>query len=153
MSIEVIEPEIVPAIIDNRTKNKLTRNELSGRNLKILTDYVENGLNYEELASKYELAHGSIFHVISKYSELYKPGITHNKLKRLAFLNRKHAQNEKLNNPLDPVKIVQELREEYEPRKNSLEIVQNKMEINLNELDSVSSEDKMERIRRALSGG
>lgn len=144
-------PEKLPEIIKPR-QVKLTRQELTGRNLKIITDYVENGLTYEGICSKYNIAEGTFHHILSKYCKLYSSDATKNKLKRKAFLNRKHRENELSGKELDPIKVIQELREEYEPKKEpQVNIDNRKLIINSEDLANLTNEEKLERLRRALS--
>jgi hypothetical protein len=140
---------LIPSV---KTKVRLSREALTGRNLKLLTDYAENGLTYDELALKYNMTHGNVFHIVSKYSKLYSPGVTHNKIKRMSFLNRKHRQNEVADTPADPIDVIKELRAEYEPKQANMTLIDKQITINATDLDNLSMEERVERVRRALAG-
>jgi DNA-binding CsgD family transcriptional regulator len=126
---------------------------LTKRQLDIFTQY-ESGKTQQEIASGLGVNQSYISHTLRIYAQRYRTNKEYLKLNNINILQAKIAEKRDKPSQKDVVDIVETLENIIEPRKiNHLEFVDKKLEINLNEFDALSHDDKMERVRRALSDG
>jgi len=159
MNEEIIPANELPAkipakkVFKPRTYKKIdTTKPLTKRQLQIFTLF-ESGQTQQQIADQLGLHPSYIGNTLHNHADRYTCRKDYHKLNGINILNAKIE--EKRNNPSrkDVVDIVMDLHELIEPKKESITIIDKQLNINTQDLDNLPLEDKLERIRRALSDG
>lgn len=150
---EVIKPKQIKRSISPRNlRQSIDNKPLTPKQMEIFTLF-EEGKSQTEIAQTLGKSNSYISDTLRDFSKRYKINKEYIKLNGVNILNSK--LKEKQNNPSnkDVVDIVLSLNELTEPKKGSdINLIDKQMTINLsNDLDNLSSEEKLERLRRALS--